>query len=120
MIAQVSITVQVAGGELKTYTYPNASFPYPPQFASSPATEQFYSLSSGANTISVPSGTSYAMIVPAAGSTVLCTILGALGVSGVTGVPLHNQNPSIIALASGVMSFQIFAASPTTVSVMCF
>ena len=116
MIAQVSITVQVAGGELKTYTYPNAAYPYPPQFPTSPSTEFTYPLTGG-TLVNVPTGSRYALIVPAAGNPG-AILLG--GSAGDTGQSIDPQNPTLIALATGATTLRFVGATAATANISFF
>lgn len=80
--------------------------------ASSPAGIQApVTLASGANTITVPTGgttpTAVTIMKPA-GNTVLITLKG---VTGDTGVPLHKTDPDSISLDSTTATFVLTAAS---------
>jgi len=63
-------------------------------------------LSSGANTITIPTSAKAVTIIPPSGNTVLMTLKG---VAGDTGVQLHLTDPSSIALTS--TTFVLNAAS---------
>lgn len=80
--------------------------------AASPGSIEVQALALGANTITVPSSTGVTVtsvtIVPPTGNTVAITLKG---VTGDTGINLHLTDPTTIALASGVTSFVLTAAS---------
>lgn len=72
------------------------------------------SLISGNNTITVPTGgtmVSAVTIVPPVGNTVILTLKG---VNGDTGIPLHLTGPSSLALPSTATSFVINASDVLT------
>jgi hypothetical protein len=73
--------------------------------------ELFTTLASGANSITVPSGTKWVIIVPPAGNS---TTLTFKGVTGDTGVVLHPTEPAIISLASSVSTFCLTASALMT------
>lgn len=80
----------------------------------SPAMVELKTLSSGANTITVPtSGTvpTAVTIVPPTDNTTAITFKG---VTGDTGVRLHDTDPTTIALHSGVASFCLTAGASIT------
>lgn len=79
--------------------------------ASSPGSVESYLLSSGANTITPPSGAKACTIIPPSGNTVALTIKG---VAGDTGIVIHLTDPTSIALNS-TATFVINAASGVTV-----
>ncbi len=68
-------------------------------------------LASGANTITVPSVSGYVpkamTIVPPSGNTVLMTLKG---VTGDTGVPLHKTDPTTVGIDTTVVTFCLTAA----------
>jgi len=71
-------------------------------------------LAAGANTITVPTGgttPTCVTIVKPAGNTVLITLKG---ITGDTGVPLHKTDPDSISLDSTVTTFVLTAASQVT------
>lgn len=80
--------------------------------AASPAAITVQALSSGANTITVPSSTGVTpvavTIVPPVGNTQSLTLKG---VSGDTGIALHLTDPSTIALAPSVTTFVLTAGA---------
>lgn len=78
--------------------------------SSSPGQIQITDLSSGANTITVPTGgstvpTAVTIVPPSANA----TSITFKGVTGDTGVQLHDTDPSSIALDSSVTSFCLTA-----------
>lgn len=79
--------------------------------SSSPGSEQQVALSSGNNTVSVPSGSTALTVVKPAGNAVA---LKLKGVSGDTGVTLHLTDPDSISLDSTVTAVVINAASAVT------
>lgn len=82
--------------------------------ADSPGQIENKALSSGANTITPPSGVTpkAVTLVPPSGNTVLITLKG---VSGDTGVALHKTDPTTIALDSPSNTFVLNAASTVSV-----
>jgi len=93
-------------GDLKSSTTWSAT-----ENTDSPGQVQVVTLSSGANTITVPSGgtTPVAVtIVKPSGNTTSITFKG---VSGDTGVRLHNTDPDSISLDSSVASFVLTAGA---------
>jgi hypothetical protein len=83
--------------------------------AVSPGSVTVQTLSSGANTITVPATTGVTVtavtIVPPTGNTQAITLKG---VSGDTGIVLHNTDPSTISLGSTVTTFVLNAAAQIT------
>ena len=80
----------------------------------SPAGVESKTLSSGANTITPPTGTVSVTIIPPSGNTVALTLKG---VTGDTGVALHLTDPTSIGLA-GTTAFCLTAASGVTVRLL--
>lgn len=79
--------------------------------ATSPGSITLHSLSTGANTITVPTGGSTptaATIMPPAGNTQTLTLKG---ITGDTGIALHLTDPTTIALASSVTTFCLTAGA---------
>lgn len=74
----------------------------------SPAAISFITLASGANTITPPAGFKSATILPPAANAVAITLKG---VTGDTGVRLHNTDPSSFGIDSSVATFCLTAAS---------
>lgn len=82
--------------------------------AASPGSVEIKTLSSGANTITVPTGGSTVTcctILPPTGNTVLITLKG---VSGDTGIPIHKTDPTSVAIDSTCSTFVLNAASGIT------
>jgi hypothetical protein len=82
--------------------------------SASPAQEEIRTLASGATTITVPTGGATVVavtIIPPAGNTLLITLKG---VAGDTGVPLHKTDPTTIALDSTAATFVLNAANTIT------
>lgn len=80
----------------------------------SPADIQILTLASGANTITVPTGGSTptaATIIPPADNANSITLKG---VTGDTGIRLHNTDPSTIAIHSTVATFVLTAGATIT------
>ena len=104
--AAKTITITLTGDVAGTQTFSPASN------TTSAAKIDIVSLSTGANTITVPSVTGFTVtgvvIAPPAANTNLITIKG---VSGDTGVALHKTDPSYIALDSSVATFVLNAAA---------
>jgi hypothetical protein len=65
-------------------------------------------LASGANTINVPTGATYAIIQPPTGNSIAVTLKG---VTGDTGVKLHLTAPTCIAIDPTTATFVLTAAS---------
>ena len=80
----------------------------------SPGSVQNYALSSGNNTITPPSNSTGATIVFPAANTVLVTLKG---VSGDTGVVLHPTDPTRIGLNS-TTAFVLSAASGISIQII--
>lgn len=78
----------------------------------SPGAITIQSLASGANTITVPTSTGVTVkactIVPPAGNTTTITLKG---VTGDTGVQLHDTDPTTIAIDDSVTSFCLTAGA---------
>lgn len=72
---------------------------------------QLIALSSGNNTITVPTSAVGVTIVPPVGSAVVLTLKG---VNGDTGIVIHPSDPTSLGL-SGVTSFVVNAASSVSV-----
>jgi len=106
--ANRQVNVQLSGSGLNE----NNSFPAA-ENASSPGQSEFKTLASGSNTITVPSGAVSCTIVPPAGNTNSITVKG---VTGDTGIRIHNTDPTSIGLHSSVSSF-VLAAGTTTAGV---
>lgn len=79
--------------------------------SASPAQIELVDLSSGANTITPPTGARACTILFPAGNTVLVTLKG---VTGDTGVVLHLTDPTSIGLNSAASTFCLNAASALT------
>lgn len=82
--------------------------------ANSPGSTDLVNLSSGANTITKPSGGSTVTgmtIIPPVGNTTLITLKG---VTGDTGVPLHLTDPSSFGVDSTLSSVCLTAAGAIT------
>lgn len=76
--------------------------------AASPAAISFVTLASGANTITPPAGFNSCTIIPPVSNAVAITLKG---VTGDTGVRIHNTDPTSIGLDSSVGSFCLTAGS---------
>lgn len=83
--------------------------------AASPGVVAVQVLTTGANTITAPVSPlipQFVTIIPPSGNTVQLTLKG---VSGDTGIALHDTQPSTIAIETSVASFVINAASGVTI-----
>jgi len=103
-----STTIVFSGDVVGTQTHDAADN------TSSPGAVDVQTLASGANTITVPTGGTVptaVTIIPPASNAVQLTLKG---VAGDTGIALHLTDPTVIALASSVVSFVINAASSCT------
>lgn len=83
--------------------------------AASPAQIQIVSLVSGANTITVPTGATAVTITKPTGNAVAITFKG---VTGDTGVRLHDTDPDSISLHSSVTSFVLTRPSESVTAVV--
>jgi hypothetical protein len=85
------------------------------QNINSPGTTEVLDLTTGNNTITIPSpGTSACigvLVIPPSGSTVVLTLKG---VNGDTGFVIHPKNPSYIGVGSEVSSIVINASGAVT------
>ena len=82
--------------------------------AASPGAIEIKTLSSGANTITVPTGGSTVTactIVPPTGNTTSITLKG---ISGDTGIRLHNTDPATVSLDSSTSSFVLTTGAGIT------
>jgi hypothetical protein len=82
--------------------------------AASPGTIEIKTLASGANTITIPAGgtTPVAVtIIPPTGNVVSLTVKG---VTGDTGVRIHNTDPTVLAIDSSVATFCLTAGAACT------
>jgi hypothetical protein len=78
----------------------------------SPAMSELKTLTTGANTITPPTGGSTVKgvtIIPPASNAVLMTLKG---VTGDTGVPMHKTDPTSIGLDTTVSTFCVTCAAP--------
>ena len=103
-IASRSVTLQSTGDIEYTQEFDSA------QNSASPAFSELIDLSSGNNTITVPSGTTGVTIIPPSAN-VIALILK--GVNGDTGIAIALASPTSIGLLS-VSSFVLNAASALT------
>ncbi len=107
-----SISVAVSGdGVAATYTPASAPITNTTGPAGGPVD---VALSSGDNTITVPSGSKGMLLVPPATSSVVKKLKGDAGDTGFTIAPAL---PSVLALPTGTTSILINAASSETVSI---
>lgn len=83
--------------------------------ATAPGDIDLVALTTGANTITFPTGYKGATIIMPAGNTTLVTLKG---VTGDTGVPLHKTDPSSIGLDSSGTSFCLTAAADMNVRIL--
>jgi len=82
--------------------------------AASPGQIEIKTLASGANTITVPTGGSTVVsctIIPPTGNTNSITLKG---VTGDTGIRVHNTDPTTIAIDSSVATFCLTAGATIT------
>ena len=101
-----TVTVQLTGDVTYTQQFAAAAN------ASSPGENELVALASGANTITPPTGARAVTILPPAANTVLLTLKG---VTGDTGVVLHLTDPAVITLNNAATTFCLTAASTVTV-----
>lgn len=102
------VTMRFSGDINASLTYSAANN------SDSPGVIEVKALSSGANTITPPTGATpkAVTIVPPSGSTV---DIALKGVSGDTGIVIHNTDPTTIALDSPSDTFVLDAASTVNV-----
>jgi hypothetical protein len=101
-----SVSIGISGDGLnESNVFPAASN------VASPGNITYVSLASGSNTITTTTGVVAATIIPPAGNTQSITLKG---VTGDTGVRLHNTDPSSIGLDSSVSSFILTAGGTVT------
>jgi len=103
-----SVTVAFTGDVEWTQEFDAASN------AASPAQNDLVTLSSGANTITAPTGGSVpkgVTIIPPTNNDQTLTLKG---VSGDTGIALHRTDPTSLALETGVSSFVLSAGGTIT------
>jgi hypothetical protein len=103
-----STTITLTGDVTGTETISAA------QNSASPGQIQIVTLASGANTITAPTGGSTptaCTILPPSGNAVSITLKG---VTGDTGIRLHNTDPSTIAVDSSVSTFVLTAGNTIT------
>lgn len=82
--------------------------------AASPGQIEVKTLSSGANTITVPTGGATVVactIVPPTGNTTSITLKG---ITGDTGIRIHNTDPTSLAIDSSVTTFVLTAGGTIT------
>lgn len=103
-----TITIVYTGDVTGTETISAASS------AASPGQIEIKTLSSGANTITVPTGGATVVccvIVPPTGNTTSITLKG---VSGDTGIRIHNTDPTSVAIDSSVTTFVLTTGGTIT------
>lgn len=91
--------IELSGDQIAQYVIPAETN------TASPAMVEVKSLASGANTITVPTGGTTPVsctIVPPDGNTINITLKG---ITGDTGIQLHDEDPSTIAIDPSVTSF---------------
>lgn len=101
-----TITLAYAGDRRQSYPFAGANNP------NSPDQERFYNLSSGDNTIDVPTvgvTAQGAVIIPPGSNTTIA--LKIKGNAGDTGVLINRANPTQLGLDSGVSSFILNASA---------
>jgi hypothetical protein len=76
--------------------------------AASPGDVDLVTLSSGANTITPPANAQAVMIIPPDNNTIVITLKG---IAGDTGVELHKTQTSVIALNNAATTFVLNAAA---------
>jgi hypothetical protein len=101
-----NITIQFSGDISAANTFAAANN------VGSPGEIELQALASGSNTITPPTGAKAVTIIPPTGNTVLVTLKG---VTGDTGVVLHPTDPSSVALNAAASTFCLTAASAVTV-----
>lgn len=101
-------TITFTGDFTATLSLPAGSNP------ASPGMSELKSLASGANTITIPTGGATCVsvtLIPPAGNTVVLTLKGIAGDSGIV---LHPTDPTTIAIAPAVASFVLDASAALT------
>lgn len=111
--ASVTITGSVAGGPSgsKTMSIPVISS------ATSTDALGVVALSSGFNSVTVPSNTTGVVIVPPAGNTQTITLKG---VTGDTGIPLHVTNATLLTLPSSSTTLGVTVGGAITCELFWF
>ena len=111
-ISTTSLSVVVAGdGVSESYTPPGT----PITNAAAPAGGPLnVTLSTGDNTLTVPTGAVAALVVPPTTSTVTKKIKGAAGDTGVT---IASATPMLLPLGTGTASFILNASAGETIAV---
>jgi hypothetical protein len=107
-LATRSVSIVYSGDVVGTQTHDAADN------AAAPGVIELKTLAPGPNTITAPTGgstVSAVTIVPPVGNTVVLTLKG---LAGDTGIPLHLTGPTSLALPSTVTSFVLDAASTCT------
>jgi hypothetical protein len=79
--------------------------------STSPAQNELKTLALGSNTITVPSGATACTIIPPAANTNSITLKG---VTGDTGIRIHNTDPTSVAIHSTVSTFVLTTATTTS------
>lgn len=103
-VSNFTAVLTFTGDDPATKTYTAAAN------AASPSQDQFVNLASGANTITAPTAATptRCTIQPPAANTVLLTLKG---VTGDTGVPLHKTDPTSFGVDSTLVTFCLTAAN---------
>jgi hypothetical protein len=102
--SQIAVTLSGSGDGIQAFTIAAPTI----SNSASPLVHDQHSLTTGANTLTVPTGATYLVVVPPAASTVAKTLKG---VSGDTGIALTPGAWCALPIASGVSSIVINAAS---------
>lgn len=83
--------------------------------ASATGPQSAYALSTGNNTVTIPTGAEGVIIEPRSGNTVALTYKD---VGGATGIPMSLVKPYMASFGAGATSFVLSAASSTTVDLI--
>lgn len=113
----VAATLTISGTKSGTPTGTDIIGPLTITNNTSVANDSATALSSGNNSVSVPTGAVGVIIQPPASNTILVTLKG---VNGDTGVGLNKTLPTVLELDTTQTSFVLNAASPVTVQLNFF
>lgn len=110
MSEAATITIKVAGAGDFTFSWSSATL----SNAASPLRQDAVALSTGANTLTPPTGCAFALLVPPTTSAIAKTLKG---ITGDTGVPLAPAQPTMLSLATAA-AFVITASAGETIKVI--
>ena len=107
MAVTSNVTIQISmTGDVVAQASPAAA-----QNTSAPGKVDLITLSNGANTITPPTGATGCTVIPPSTNTTSITFKG---VTGDTGLRLHNTNPTVITLNAATDTFVLTAGAAIT------